>query len=196
MPQAALLALQGLRDKGLLKAGQRVLINGAGGGASTFALQLAKLFGAEVTGVDSTEKLVIMSSTGAAHVIDCTKADFTKNGQTYDLILDFALHRSVFDCSRALTPEGRYVLVGGATGRILQVLFVGTLLSLTSRKKMGLLLHQANSGLEFIKELVQEGKIVPVIDRSYGISELAQALRYFGTGHAKGKLVIKIVENS
>lgn len=196
IPQAALLALQGLSDKGQIQPGQSVLINGAGGGAGTFAVQIAKSFGAEVTGVDSTEKQDVMCSTGADHVIDYTKEDFTKNGLTYDLILDFALDRSVFDCRVALSSNGTYVVAGGTTARILQMLFLGTWLSMTGSKKMGLLLHKPNKGLALMRELFEAGKVVPVIDRRYPLSEVAEALRYFGEGHAKGKLVITIGRGS
>jgi len=189
IPQAALLALQGLR-KGKIQPGQKVLINGAGGGAGSFAVQMAKSFGAEVTGVDSTEKLNIMRSIGADKVIDYTKEDFTKNGQRYDFILDFAAHHSVFDYKRALSPKGIYVMVGGATARIFQVMFLGPLISMTGSKKMGLLIHKPNKDLAFIIELFEAGKVKPIIDRRYPLSEVAEALRYFGEGHAQGKVVI------
>lgn len=190
IPQAALLALQGLRDKGQIQPGQKILINGAGGGAGSFAVQVAKLYGAEVTGVDSTEKLDAMRAMGADHVMDYTREDYTKTGKTYDLILDFALHRSVFDCLPALTPKGNYLVVGGASARILQTLLVGVWLSMTGSKKMGLLLHKANNGLGDMKTLFESGKVAPFIDRRYPLSEAAEALRYFGDGHAKGKIVI------
>jgi len=191
IPQAALLALQGLR-KGKIQPGQKVLINGAGGGAGSFAVQMAKSFGAEVTGVDSTEKLNIMRSIGADKVIDYTKEDFTKNGQRYDFILDFAAHHSVFDYKRALSPKGIYVMVGGATARIFQVMFLGPLISMTGSKKMGLLIHKPNKDLAFIIELFEAGKVKPIIDRRYPLSEVAEALRYLGEGHAQGKVVISL----
>ncbi len=188
--QAAVLALQGLRDRGQLQSGQKVLINGTGGGAGTFAVQIAKSFGAEVTGVDKTSKLDMMRSIGADHVIDYTQEDFTKNGQRYDLILDNAAYHSIFDYKCALSPKGIYVMVGGSSARIFQVMFLGPLISMTGSKKMGLLMHKPNKDLAFLKELFESGKVVPVIDRRFTLSEVAEALRYFGEGHARGKVVI------
>ncbi|MDH4211357.1 MAG: NAD(P)-dependent alcohol dehydrogenase [candidate division WOR-3 bacterium] len=192
VPQAAVLALQGLRDKGQIQPGQKILINGAGGGAGTFAVQIAKSFGAEVTGVDSTRKLDMMRSIGADYVIDYTQEDFTKSGQRYDWILDFAAHHSVFDYNRALSPMGIYVMVGGSTARIFQVMFLGPLISMTTTKKMGILMHKSNKDLAFMKELFAAGKVKPVIDKRYPLSEVAEALRYFGKGHARGKVVITV----
>ena len=196
IPQSALLALQGLRDKGKIQKGQKVLINGAGGGAGSFAIQIAKSFGAEVTSVDSTRKLDIMRSIGADNVIDYTQEDFTKNGQCYDLILDFAAHHSIFDYNRVLSPKGIYVMVGGSTARIFQVMFLGPLISMTTSKKMGILMHKPNKDLAFMKELFEAGKVKPVIDRRYPLSEVPEALRYFGEGHAKGKVVITLEHNN
>jgi NADPH:quinone reductase-like Zn-dependent oxidoreductase len=192
VPQAGVLALQGLRDKGQIQPGQKVLINGAGGGAGTFAVQIAKSFGAEVTGVDSTKKLDMVRSIGADHVIDYTQEDFTKNGQRYDLILDFAAHHLIFDYKRALSPKGIYVMVGGSMARIFQAMFLGPLISMTTSKKMGILAHKPNKDLAFLKELFEAGKVKPVIDRRYPLSEVAEALRYFGEGHRQGKLVITV----
>jgi NADPH:quinone reductase-like Zn-dependent oxidoreductase len=190
VPQAAVLALQGLRDKGQIQPGQKVLINGAGGGAGTFAVQIAKSFGAEVTGVDSTRKLNMVRSIGADQVIDYTREDFTKNGQHYDLILDLAAYHSIFDYKRALSPKGIYVMVGGSSARIFQVMLLGPWISMTGSKKMGILAAQPNKGLDFMNELFGAGKVVPVIDRRYPLSEVAEALRYFGEGHVQGKIVI------
>jgi NADPH:quinone reductase-like Zn-dependent oxidoreductase len=192
VPQAGLLALQGLRNKGEIQPGQKVLINGAGGGAGTFAVQIAKSFGAEVTGVDSTAKLDTMRSIGADRVIDYTKQDFTKNGQRYDHILDFAAYHSIFDYSRALSPGGTYVLVGGSSSRVRQVMFLGPFFSTTARKKLGLLIHKANKDLDVMTGLLEAGKVKPVIDKRYPLSEVAEALRYFGEGQARGKLVITV----
>ena len=192
IPQAAVLALSGLRDKGRIQPGQKVLINGAGGGAGTFAVQIAKSFGAEVTGVDSTLKLEMMRSIGADHVIDYTKEDFTKKKQRYDFILDFAAYHSIFDYKRALNPKGIFVMVGGSSARIFQAVFLGALISMTGSKKMGILLHKPNKDLAFIIELFEAGKVVPVIDRRYPLSDVAEAFRYFGEGQAKGKLVITV----
>ncbi|WP_415407959.1 NAD(P)-dependent alcohol dehydrogenase [Sulfurovum sp. CS9] len=194
IPQAGLLALQGLRVKGEIKPGQKILINGASGGAGTFAVQIAKSFGAEVTGVCSTKKMDFVRSVGADHVIDYTQEDFTKNGQHYDLILDMQAHHSIFDCKRALTPKGVYVFIGGTDARAFQAIFLGPLISMIGNKKMGLLLHKPNKGLAFMKELLEAGKVVPLIDRCYPLSEAAEAMRYFGEGHKKGKVVI-IVEH-
>ncbi len=192
VPQAAVLALQGLRYKGQIQPGQRVLINGAGGGSGTFAVQIAKSFEAEVTGVDSTNKLDIMRSIGADHVIDYTQEDFTQNGQRYDRIVDMAAHHSTFDVKRALSAKGIYAVIGGSTPRILQTVFLGSWISLTGSKKMGLVLHKPNKDLAFMIELFKAGKVVPAIDRRYQLSEVPEALRYFGEGHARGKIVITV----
>ncbi len=196
VPQAGLLALQGLRDKGQIEAGQKVLINGAGGGVGTFAVQIAKSFGAEVTGVDSTEKLEVMRTLGADHVIDYTEEDFTKKGQQYDLILDVTARHSIVDYKRSLSTTGIYVMVGGSTAIINQLLLLGPFISLTSSKKMGLLMHKANKGMDSMKELLEDGKVKPVIDRCYPLSEVAEAIRYFSEGHAKGKIVITVEQNN
>ncbi len=188
VPQAAVIALQGLRYGGQIQPGQNVLINGAGGGAGTFAVQIAKSFGAEVTGVDSTRKLDVMRSIGADQVIDYTQEDFTQNGQRYDLILDVAATHSIFDYKRALSPKGTYVVVGG---QMLQAVFLGPWISRTGSKKMGLLAMKPNKeDLNLLIEFFEAGKVVPVIDRRYPLSEVAEALRYFGEGHAQGKVVI------
>jgi len=195
VPQAAVLALQGLRNKREIQPGQKVLINGAGGGTGTFAIQIAKSLGAEVTGVDSTRKLDIMRSIGADHVIDYTQEDFTRNRQRYDRILDCASHHSVFDYNRALSPGGIYVVLGGSLARIIQAISLGPLISMKGRKTISMLTHKPNKGLAFIKELFEAGKVVPVIDRRYPLSETAEALRYFGKGHARGKVVITVDHN-
>ncbi len=192
LPQAGLLALQGLRDKGRIQAGQKVLINGAGGGTGTFAIQLAKYFGADVSGVDSTGKLALMRSLGADNVIDYTQKDFTRNGQQYDLVLDISGTHSIFDVRRSLTPWGRYVMVGGSTTLVNQLLFLGPWLSIPGRKKTGLLMHRANKGLDDLMALVEAGRVVPVIDRCYRLSEVAEAMRYFAKGSVKGKIVITV----
>jgi NADPH:quinone reductase-like Zn-dependent oxidoreductase len=191
-PTAGVVALQNLLAKRPLQPGQKVLINGAGGGVGTFAVQLAKYFGAEVTGVDSTEKLDMLRSIGADHVIDYTQEDFTKNGQHYDLILDIAAYHSIFDYKRALSPKGVYAIVGGSRATIFQVVFLGPLISMTGNKKMGLMTWKPNKkeDLDFIKELIESGKVVPVIDRHYPLSEVAEALRYFEEGQPQGKVVI------
>ena len=193
VPQATVLALQGLRDKGQIQPGQKVLINGGGGGVGTFAVQIAKSFGADVTGVDSTKKLDMMRSIGADLVIDYTQEDFTKNGQRYDLILNVAAYGSIFDYRRALSPKGIYVMTGGSVARIFQAGLLGPWISMTGSKKMGSLMHKPNNrDLVFMNELLEAGKITPVIDRRYPLSEVAEALRYFGEGHAQGKVVITV----
>jgi len=190
VPQAAVLALQGLRDKGQIQPGQKVLINGAGGGVGTFAVQIARSYGAEVTGVDSTPKLDMLRSLGADHVIDYTQEDYTRNGLRYDLILDVVVNRSIFDYKRALNPGGTFVVIGGSTARVFQILLVAPWISMTGSKKMGLLLHKANKGLAYLIELVEAGEVVPVIDRRYPLSEVPEAFQYFGEGNVRGKLVI------
>jgi len=194
IPTAAVVALQNLRGKRPIQPGQKVLINGAGGGVGTFAVQLAKYFGAEVTGVDSTEKLDMLRSIGADHVIDYTQEDFTKNGQLYDLILDVVVHRSVFDYKRALSPKGICVFVGGSMTRVFLNILLGLLISMTGSKKMGLVMWKPNrkEDLDFLKELFEAGKVVPVIDRRYPLSEVPEALRYLEAGHARGKVVITV----
>jgi len=199
VPEASLVALQGLRDKGQMKPGQKVLIYGASGGNGTFAVQLAKSFGAEVTGVCSTRNVGLVRSIGADHVIDYTKEDFTKNGQQYDLILATAGYRSIFDYKRALSPKGRYVATGGsmrgpkAMAQVYQALLLGPLISMTGKKKFSILtlrIHQRD--LLFIKGLIEAGKVKPVLDRRYPLSEVPEALRYLEEGHAKGKVVITV----
>src|SRR6266446_459723 len=192
VPVAALTALQGLRDKGKIQARQKVLINGASGGVGTFAVQIAKSFGTEVTGVCSTRNLDMVRSLGADHVIDYTQEDFIKNGQRYDLIVATAGYRSIFDYKRALSPKGMYVATGGSMAQIFQGLLIGPWISMTGRKKMGNLLVKPNKDLAFMKELIEAGKVKPVIDRRYTLSEVAEALRYYGEGHARGKVVITV----
>jgi NADPH:quinone reductase-like Zn-dependent oxidoreductase len=193
LPQAGAIALQGIRDKGQTRPGQQVLINGAGGGAGMYAVQLAKLDGAEVTGVDNAEKLEFIRSLGADHVIDYMREDFTRNGLTYDLILDLAAHRSVPGYQRSLRPGGRYLYVGGSVPTLLQVLLVGPLTGTATRKKIRVLaVRLGTRHLAPIVELCQAGKIATVIDRRYRLNEVPEALRYLGQGHAKGKLVVMV----
>ena len=194
VPTAAVIALQHLRGKRQIQPGQKVLINGAGGSVGTFAVQIAKHFGAEVTGVDSTRKLDMLRSIGADHVIDYTKEDFTKSGQRYDLILDVVARHSIFEYKRALSPKGTCVFVGGSTAVIFQALLLGPLISMMGRKKMGVVMGKPNKkeDLVFLEELFEAGKVVPVIDRHYPLSEVAEALRYLEEGHVKGKVVITI----
>jgi NADPH:quinone reductase-like Zn-dependent oxidoreductase len=197
-PQAAIVALQSLRDKGQIQPGHKVLINGAGGGMGTFAVQLAKYFGAEVTAVDSTRKLDMLRSIGADHVIDYTEEDYTRSGQRYDLILDVAAYRSVFDYRRALTPEGIFMMVGGSVATLIQVISLGALISMTGSKRIGLNAWKPNKreDLAFLAELFEAGKVVPVIDRRYPLREVPEALRYLEEEPHLGKIVITVEHGS
>ena len=197
IPTAAVVALQNLLAKRPIQPGQKVMINGAGGGVGTFAVQIAKSYGAEVTGVDSTEKLDILLSIGADHVIDYTQEDFTKSGQRYDLILDMAAHYSIFDYKRALSPDGICVIVGGSIIRVFPNILLGALISKTGSKKIGLGAWKPNKkeDLDFLTELFEAGKVKPVIDRLYSLSEVPKAFRYLEAGHARGKVVITVKRN-
>jgi NADPH:quinone reductase-like Zn-dependent oxidoreductase len=190
MPQSALVALQGLG--GAIGPGQKVLINGAGGGSGTFAIQIAKALGAEVTGVDSGAKLVPMRALGADHVIDYAQTDFTTTGERYDLILDLVARRPLLQHRRALTPSGTYRLAGGHLGLILQAATLGPLLSSLGRQKLGLLAVKQNEGLERVVELFEAGKLVPVIERVFPLERVPEALRHVGEGRAQGKVVIAL----
>ena len=192
IPQAAMLAVQGLIDKGQIKQGQKILINGAGGGVGTFAIQIAKLYGAEVTGVDSAAKLDMLRSLGFDYVIDYTKEDFTKNGQLYDLILDVKTNRSVFDYTRALCRNGIYVTVGGSIGRLFQALFFGWWIKLIHKKHIRIVALKLNKDLDYMNELFESGKVKPIIDGPYRLDEAPDAFRLFGKAAHKGKIVIKI----
>ena len=193
VPQAAVVALQGLRNEGQIQPGQKVLIVGASGGVGTFAVQLAKSFGAEVTGVCSTRNLDLVRSLGADEVIDYTQEDFAQNGGRYDLILATAGYRSIYDYKRALRPQGIYVMSGGSMAQVLQAGILGAMVSETGgRKLVNLAATTEQKDLLYLKELVEAGKVIPVIDRRYPLSELPEALRYYGKGHARGKVVIVI----
>jgi NADPH:quinone reductase-like Zn-dependent oxidoreductase len=193
IPQSAVIALQGIRDKGQVQPGQKILINGAGGGAGAVAVQLAKIYGAEVTGVDNTGKLDFMRSLGADHVIDHTQEDFTKNGKQYDLILDIVAHRSVFAYKRALRSNGRYFLAGGSVATILQILFLGPLIRGTTGKKIRILAVKSSlEDLVYMTELYEAGKVMPVIDKTYSLKEAPEAIGNVGDGHAQGKVVITV----
>jgi NADPH:quinone reductase-like Zn-dependent oxidoreductase len=194
VPTAGVVALQKLRCKGPIRPGQKVLINGAGGGVGTFAVQLAKLDRAEVTAVDSAIKLDMLRSLGADHVIDYRQEDFTQNGQRYDLILDIVAHRSIFETRRALSPEGTYVPVGGSTAVVFQALLLGPLISKIGSKTVaiGEWKPNDNDDLVLLTELLETGKVAPVVDRSYPLSELPQAMRYLAEGHARGKVIITV----
>jgi NADPH:quinone reductase-like Zn-dependent oxidoreductase len=192
IPQAAMLAVQGLIDKGKIHAGQKLLINGAGGGVGTFGVQIAKLYGIEITGVDSTAKLDMLRTLGFDHVIDYTQEDFTKNGQRYDLILDAKTNRSMFDYARALSPNGVYVTVGGSIRRLLQALFLGPWISMINKKHIRIVSLKTNKDLIFMNELFETGKVKPVIEGPYKLDEFHEAFRIFDKAEHKGKVVIRM----
>jgi NADPH:quinone reductase-like Zn-dependent oxidoreductase len=197
VPEAAFVALHGLRDKGQIQSGQNVLIVGASGGIGTFAVQIAKSFGAEVTGVCSTRNVDMVRSIGADQVIDYTQEDFAQNEGEFDLILATAGYRSIFDYKRALNPKGIYVCSGGSMDQVYQSMFLGPLISLTGSKKMGSFLSVATQeDLVFIKGLIETCKVAPVIDRRYSLSEVPEAFRYYDEGHSQGKVVINVKQNS
>lgn len=205
-PQAAVLALQNLRgvgkaspspialDKGPVKPGEKVLINGAGGGVGTFAVQLAKYFGAEVTAVDSAEKFDMLRSIGADHVIDYKREDFTMGDQRYDLVLGVVSNRSIYAYRRALNPEGTYVYVGGTTKAIFQSLILGPIISRRGTQRMGIVLGQPNrrEDMEYLADLFNDGKVKPVIDKIFALKDTPEAMRYLEDGHALGKLIIQM----
>jgi NADPH:quinone reductase-like Zn-dependent oxidoreductase len=191
IPQASFIALQGLRDKAQVQPGQKVLINGAGGGAGTFAVQIAKWYGAEVTGVDGPSKLEMLRSIGADHVIDYTRENFTQNGQRYDVILDLAAYRTVFESRRSLTPSGIYLMAGGSGTATWQSAFLGLLISKTGHRRVVFLLAGwSREDLTLMTELFEAGKVVPVIDGCYPLSEAGEALRRVGEKRSKGKVII------
>ena len=196
LPQAGLLALQGLRFKGTIKKGDEILINGAGGGVGTIALQYAKSLGAVVTCVDKAEKFEMLRALGADHLIDYTKENYTRNGLQYDRILDVIAHRSISDYKRALKPGGTFAMIGGSMGGLLlQLLLLWPILSFFTSKKLGLMGYKPNrKDLDYLNQLFEEGKLLPVIDKSYPLQEVPAALQYLGDGHAKGKIVITIVD--
>jgi NADPH:quinone reductase-like Zn-dependent oxidoreductase len=186
LPQAGVIALQGILEKGRVRSGQRVLINGAGGGSGMYAVQLAKLHGATVTGVDNGEKQDFMRSVGADHVLDYTREDYTRTGRTYDLILDLAAYRSVSDYRRALAPDGRYLMVGGSMSTLFRVLVGG------GRRIRVLAVRLGVAGVAPMADLCRAGKITTIIDRRFPLAEVPAALSYVGGGHAKGKVVITV----
>ena len=193
VPVAALTALQGLRDSGNIQPGQKVLINGASGGVGTFAVQIAKAFGAEVTAVCSTRNLEMVRSIGADHVIDYTREDFTGNGQHYDLILAANGYHPLSDYLRALSPDGIYVVAGGSMLQLFQAALQGRQTSKAGNKKTYVVsVVQSPKDLIFMKELLESGKVVPVIDGCYALRKAAEALWYFEKEHAKGKVVITV----
>jgi NADPH:quinone reductase-like Zn-dependent oxidoreductase len=193
VPIAGTTALQGLRDKGQVQAGQQVLIQGSGGGVGTFAVQIAKAFGAEVTAVCSARNADIMRSIGADHVIDYAQQDFTRSGQRYDLILAANGYHSIFAYRSALNPGGRYIMAGGQAAQMFEAMLLGPWISMTGSRKMGSVAATTTKhDLVSLGELLQSGKVRPIIDRRYPLSEAAEALRYLGEGHARGKVIITV----
>ena len=193
IPQAGMLAVQGLIDVGEIGSGKnRVLLNGAGGGVGTFALQLAKTYGVEVTCVDSAEKLDMLSELGADHVIDYRQVDFTRDGQRYDLILDPKSTRSPYDYARALAPEGIYVTVGGQSWRLFQAFVLGRLISKTHNKHIRVVALKPNKDLAFVNAQFEAGRLVPIIDGPYKLEDTAKALHRFASAEHLGKIVITV----
>ncbi len=190
IPQAGMLAVQGLVDAGRIGPGQKVLLNGAGGGVGTFALQIARLHGAEVTVVDKPGKLEMLRALGADHVIDYLKEDFTSSGPCYDLILDVKTNRSPVAYARALHVDGTYVTVGGSIPRLLQTVVLGPLLARRQHKHMRVVGLKANKDLAYMNRLFEDGKLRPVLEGPYGLSDLPEAFRLFATGAHKGKIVV------
>jgi NADPH:quinone reductase-like Zn-dependent oxidoreductase len=196
---AGITALQALRDKGKIQAGQKVLINGASGGVGTFAVQIAKSFGADVTGVCSTRNVDLVRSLGADHVIDYTKEDFAKGTERYDVILDNVPNHSLSECRHVLNPKGKYVMIGGGGpndnrwigpfGRVIHTLLVSPFIS----QEMGMMMADANQNdLTILADMMQSGKLKPVIDRTYKLSEVPAAIAYLEEGHARGKVIITV----
>jgi NADPH:quinone reductase-like Zn-dependent oxidoreductase len=190
IPQAGMLAVQGLIDVGRIQSGQKLLMNGAGGGVGTFALQMARLYDVEVTVVDKPGKLDMLRAMGADHVIDYLEEDFTRGGKRYDLILDVKTNRSPFAYARALNANGTYVTVGGSIPRLLQALVLSPLISRLSNKHVRLVGLKQNKDLGYMNELFEAGRLVPVIDRAYKLADLPEAFRFFGTGDHKGKIIV------
>lgn len=192
VPVGAITALQGLRDKGEIRPGHKVLINGAAGGVGTFAVQIAKSFGAEVTGVCSTRNVEMVRSIGADHVIDYTQADFTRGGQPYDLIFDCAGNRSLSACRRVLKPRGILVVVGAFDRPLLRAVKALLISPFVSQKLVPFLSKRSKEDLVLLKELIEAGKVTPVIDRRYPLGEVPEAMRYLEARHAQGKVVINL----
>ena len=194
-PHAAIVVIQCLRDKKQIQPGDKVLINGAGGGMGTFAVQIAKYYGAEVTGIDSARKLDMLRSIGADYVIDYTQEDFTMRGETYDIILDTAAKRSIRECKRVLNPDGLYVMVGGSRRAILEAVFIGPIISRSDSRHLGLNTWGRTYNAEdmsFLERLFDEGHVKPIIDKLYSLSEVPEGLTRLENGQALGKLVISI----
>jgi len=192
LPHAGLLALQGLVEKGKVKSGQSILINGAGGGVGTLGIQILKSYdGLTVTGVDSDEKLELMKSLGYDSVIDYKKTDFTDTGEKFDLILDTKSYRSALKVTRSLKKNGRYITVGGSMYRLFEIAVLGPLISLFTGKKLSVLIHEPNRGLDQISKLVEKGQLQPVVDGPYEFDKIPELIQYFGEGSHLGKIVVE-----
>jgi len=196
VPMAGITALQGLRDEAHIHAGQKVLINGSSGGVGTFALQIAKHFGAEVTAVCSTKNIDQSRSLGADHVIDYTKEDFTRSGRQYDIIFAANGYHSLSAYKRALTPKGIYLMVGGSKSQIFEAILFGFLMSAAGRKLRAFGAKRSREDLIALKEILEAGKVVPIIDKRYPLDKAAEALRYLGQGHARGKVIITVSDQT
>ena len=192
LPQAGVMALQASRDFRKINPDDKILINGAGGGVGSFAIQLIKQFGAEITGVDRTSKFELMKSLGADHVIDFMEEDFTTGAKRYDYIIDVVGHHSIYDFKRVLEPKGEYRMIGGPSYLILQAMFVAPLISLLTNKKMGILGHEPNKDLDYLTERIEKGTLRPIIDRVFPLERTPEAFSYFGEGEVKGKVIIKV----
>jgi len=196
IPQAGVIALSSLSQKKPIEKGQKILINGASGGSGTLTIQMAKHFGAEITGVCSTSKKDLIRALGVDHVIDYTEEDFTKSKHLYDLIIDVKGYHSIFDYKRVLAPGGIYVMQGGASKLVNQVLTLGPLISLFTNKKISLLRLRPNKNLDLLVNYFNEGIIKPVIDKCFPLSETAKAMEYYGAKKARGKVIITVEENT
>jgi len=192
LPHAGLLALQGLVEKGKVKSGQNILINGAGGGVGTLGIQILKPYGVTVTGVDSDQKLNKMKLLGYDSVMDLKKTDFTDTGEKYDLILDTKSYKSVFKVARSLKKNGTYITVGGSMYRLVEIALLGSLISLFTGKKLKVLFHEPNRGIDQLSKLVEKGQIRPVIDGPYEFEKIPELIQYFGEGRHLGKIVVEI----
>jgi NADPH:quinone reductase-like Zn-dependent oxidoreductase len=191
-PQAGLMALQGVFDKGNLKQGQKILMNGAGGGVGTFVIQMAKSLGAEITAVDSANKLEFLRSLGADHTIDYHKEDFTNSGKQYDIIIDVVAKRSAFDYKRALTPTGALIIIGGDMSVLFGTMLLRSWLSSKGGRQLGMLAYKPNYGLDRMIRLFEDGTVLPVIDSVYAFKDVPEAFRHFSNGGFKGKVVIRV----
>jgi len=190
IPQAAVLALQAVQDKRPKQTALKVLINGAGGGSGSFAIQIAKSFGDEITAVDCRSKFELMKDLGADHLIDYRTEDFTRNGKTYDLIIDMMGYHTIFDYQRSLKKKGRYVMVGGGSSLMFQTLFIGSLISLFTAKKLAILPHEPNKNMTDLLALFNAGKMEVTIDKCFSLTELQHAMKYFGERKSRGKVII------